>query len=133
MISVVTCRWETSQRTFCVSGSENGASPQKVSEVGSGLAPRARTHLRRALDRLGVSVHPKTFVAAVREDGLDTRDGPSFAADAVVWTTGFRAPELARAALDLAPEPLVLLVFGGSLGARSINLAILAILPELLA
>jgi UDP-N-acetylglucosamine--N-acetylmuramyl-(pentapeptide) pyrophosphoryl-undecaprenol N-acetylglucosamine transferase len=44
------------------------------------------------------------------------------------WT-----PELARAALDLAPEPPVLLVFGGSLGARSINLAILAILPELLA
>lgn len=67
-------------------------------DVGSGLASRSRTHLRRALDRLGVTVHPKTFVAAVREDGLDTRDGPSFAADAVVWTTGFRAPELARAA-----------------------------------
>ena len=67
-------------------------------DVGSGLAPRARTHLRRALDRLDVSVHPRTVVAAVREDGLDTREGASFAADAVVWTTGFRAPELARAA-----------------------------------
>ncbi|MEU2791770.1 FAD-dependent oxidoreductase [Streptomyces sp. NPDC007100] len=67
-------------------------------DVGAGLAPRARTHLRRALDRLGVSVHPQTVVAAVREDGLDTRDGTSFAADAVVWSTGFRAPELARAA-----------------------------------
>ncbi|MFF5705532.1 NAD(P)/FAD-dependent oxidoreductase [Streptomyces sp. NPDC012794] len=67
-------------------------------DVGLGLAPRARTHLRRALDRLGVSVHPKILVAAVRGDGLDTRDGASFAADAVVWTTGFQAPELARAA-----------------------------------
>ncbi|MEV0371056.1 FAD-dependent oxidoreductase [Streptomyces sp. NPDC050636] len=66
--------------------------------VGSGLAPRAQTHLLRALDRLDVSVHPKTVVAAVREDGLDTRDGAPFAADAVVWSTGFRAPELARAA-----------------------------------
>ncbi|MGW0548509.1 NAD(P)/FAD-dependent oxidoreductase [Streptomyces altiplanensis] len=65
--------------------------------VGSGLAPRARTHLRCALDRLGVSVHPKSVVATVRENGLDTRDGTSFDADAVVWTTGFRAPELARA------------------------------------
>ncbi|MER7399104.1 FAD-dependent oxidoreductase [Streptomyces sp. NPDC000151] len=69
-----------------------------AADAGSGLAPRARTHLRRALDRLGVSVHPKSVVAAVREDGLDTRDGASFAADAVVWTTGFQAPELARAA-----------------------------------
>ncbi|MFH8978781.1 NAD(P)/FAD-dependent oxidoreductase [Streptomyces sp. NPDC017890] len=67
-------------------------------DVGSGLAPRARTHLRRALDRLGVSVCPKTFVAAVRKDGLITRDGAPFAADTVVWTTGFRTSELARAA-----------------------------------
>ncbi|MGW7089132.1 NAD(P)/FAD-dependent oxidoreductase [Streptomyces sp. NPDC054871] len=67
-------------------------------DVGSGLTPRVRTHLRRALERLDVSLHPKTVVAAVREDGLDLRDGASFAADAVVWTTGFRAPELARAA-----------------------------------
>ncbi|GAA1544816.1 hypothetical protein GCM10009730_62390 [Streptomyces albidochromogenes] len=65
-------------------------------DVGSGLAPRARTHLRRALDRLGASVHPKTLVATVREGALDTRDGASFAADAVVWTTGFQVPEVAR-------------------------------------
>ncbi|MEU2562317.1 FAD-dependent oxidoreductase [Streptomyces longispororuber] len=67
-------------------------------DVGSGLAPRAQTYLRRALDRLGVSVHPQTPVKVVRPDGLDTRDGASFAADAVVWTTGFQAPELAREA-----------------------------------
>ncbi|MFB7506510.1 NAD(P)/FAD-dependent oxidoreductase [Streptomyces broussonetiae] len=67
-------------------------------DVGSGLAPRGRAHLLRALDRLGVSIHPETVVTAVREDGLGTRDGRSFTADAVVWTTGFRAPDLARAA-----------------------------------
>ena len=65
-------------------------------DIGSGLAPRGRTHLLRTLARLGVSIHPKTVVTAVKEDGLDTRDGRSFAADAVVWTTGFRAPDLAR-------------------------------------
>ncbi|MFJ2766262.1 NAD(P)/FAD-dependent oxidoreductase [Streptomyces sp. NPDC087300] len=67
-------------------------------DVGTGLAPRGRTHLRHALDRLGVSIRPKTVVTAVREDGLDTRDGRPCAADAVVWTTGFRAPDLAGAA-----------------------------------
>ncbi|MFH8609782.1 NAD(P)/FAD-dependent oxidoreductase [Streptomyces sp. NPDC018029] len=67
-------------------------------DVGPGLTPRARTHLRRALRRLDVSVHSGALVTAVREDGLDLRDGAPFAADAVVWTTGFRAPELARAA-----------------------------------
>lgn len=67
-------------------------------DVGAGLVPRAQNHVRRALDRLGVSVHPGTVVAAVRQDGLDTMDGASFAADAVVWSTGFRAPELARTA-----------------------------------
>ncbi|ATW50500.1 NAD(P)/FAD-dependent oxidoreductase [Streptomyces peucetius] len=67
-------------------------------DVGSGLTSRAQTHLRRALERLDVSLHPKTVVTAVRKDGLDIRDGAPFAADAVVWTTGFRAPELARMA-----------------------------------
>ncbi|WP_225102264.1 FAD-dependent oxidoreductase [Streptomyces sp. CoH27] len=70
----------------------------RADDLGSGLDPRGRTHLRRALDRLGVSIHPQTVVTTVREDGFDTRDGRTFAADAVVWTTGFRAPDLAREA-----------------------------------
>ncbi|WEO97591.1 FAD-dependent oxidoreductase [Streptomyces sp. FXJ1.172] len=67
-------------------------------DVGSRLAPRGRTHLRRALDRLGVSIHPKTVVMSVRDNGVDTLDGRAFAADAVVWSTGFRVPDLAREA-----------------------------------
>ncbi|MFI7316707.1 NAD(P)/FAD-dependent oxidoreductase [Streptomyces venezuelae] len=66
-------------------------------DVGSGLMPRARRHLRYALDRLGVAVHTKTAVAEVREAGLDTCDGVPFAAETVVWATGFRVPELAHA------------------------------------
>ncbi|KOV61039.1 NAD(P)/FAD-dependent oxidoreductase [Streptomyces sp. MMG1121] len=66
-------------------------------DVGSQLAPRGRIHLGRALDRLGVSIHPKTVVTSVRDNGVDTLDGRAFAADAVVWSTGFRAPDLARA------------------------------------
>ncbi len=38
----------------------------------------------------------------------------------------------ARHALDLQPDLSTLLVFGGSLGARSINRAVLAVLPQLL-
>lgn len=63
----------------------------------------------RATDRLVVTGHPA-------RQGL---------AD---WS-----PEDARTALDLAPQLPVLLVFGGSKGARSINRAVLAVLPQLLA
>jgi UDP-N-acetylglucosamine--N-acetylmuramyl-(pentapeptide) pyrophosphoryl-undecaprenol N-acetylglucosamine transferase len=42
-------------------------------------------------------------------------------------------PEKARQALELSADSPVLLVFGGSKGARSINRALLAVLPQLLA
>jgi len=42
-------------------------------------------------------------------------------------------PEAARQALGLAPDLPTLLVFGGSKGARSINQAVLGVLPDLLA
>ncbi|WP_234386348.1 FAD-dependent oxidoreductase [Streptomyces sp. ERV7] len=74
-------------------------------DVGAGLSPRARRHLRHALDRLGIGVHPNTAVTAVRPDGLATRDGASFAADAVVWTAGFRVPGPATTASSSSPAP----------------------------
>ncbi len=63
-----------------------------------------------------------------------------FAADKSVTVTGYPAradllawePEAARRALGLEPGLETLLVFGGSKGARSINRALLAALPDLL-
>ncbi|WP_069815983.1 NAD(P)/FAD-dependent oxidoreductase [Streptomyces sp. TP-A0874] len=68
------------------------------SEVGAGLAPRARQHLRSALDRLRITVHQHTRVAEVHPDAVRTEGGTAFAADATVWTTGFRAAALAEQA-----------------------------------
>ncbi|MFC8526587.1 NAD(P)/FAD-dependent oxidoreductase [Nocardia sp. NPDC057227] len=62
------------------------------------LAPRARAHVRRVLDRLGVEVRTDAKVTAVTAAGVRLADGTEVAADAVLWTTGFRVPPLAAAA-----------------------------------
>ncbi|MEU1372223.1 FAD-dependent oxidoreductase [Streptomyces triculaminicus] len=67
-------------------------------EPGARLSPRARRHLRRALDQLRVTVHAGTSVTEVRRDAVVDADGRSFATDAVIWTAGFRAPALAAEA-----------------------------------
>ncbi|MFD3513401.1 NAD(P)/FAD-dependent oxidoreductase [Streptomyces sp. NPDC058657] len=65
-------------------------------EIGTALSERARRHLRRALHRHGVELREHSRVSEVSEHGLVLADGSTLAADAVVWTTGFRVPELAR-------------------------------------
>ncbi|MEY9212167.1 FAD-dependent oxidoreductase [Thermobifida halotolerans] len=67
-------------------------------EAGTGLSPRGRRHLRRTLDRLGVRLHERVGVTEVRSDGVRLDDGTVLHADAVVWNTGFRVPDLAREA-----------------------------------
>ncbi|GHG54698.1 NAD(P)/FAD-dependent oxidoreductase [Streptomyces griseocarneus] len=67
-------------------------------DIGARLSPRARRHLLRALDRLRVTVHPGAPVTEVRENAVVDAEGRSFAADAVIWTAGFRAPALAAEA-----------------------------------
>lgn len=63
-------------------------------ELGDWLAPRARAHLRRVFDRLGIATVTAP-VARVRADGVVTADGDLLAADTTVWTTGFSVPGLA--------------------------------------
>ncbi|MDQ8707976.1 FAD-dependent oxidoreductase [Streptomyces sp. LHD-70] len=74
-------------------------------ELGAWLSPKARRHLRRAFDRLGVTVHEYTGVAAV-EPGraiADSAAGPSIPADVTVWSAGFAVhPIAASSGLEVA-------------------------------
>ncbi|GAQ51312.1 NAD(P)/FAD-dependent oxidoreductase [Streptomyces acidiscabies] len=58
-------------------------------ELGAGLSPKARRHLRRAFDRLGITVHEHTGIEAVEPDRAIAADGTSITADVTVWAAGF--------------------------------------------
>ncbi|MFI9428922.1 NAD(P)/FAD-dependent oxidoreductase [Streptomyces achromogenes] len=66
-------------------------------EPGAWLSPKARRHLRRAFDRLGVTVHEYTAVEAVEPARAITADGRSLPADVTVWSAGFAVHPLAGA------------------------------------
>ncbi|CAL9281262.1 NAD(P)/FAD-dependent oxidoreductase [Streptomyces sp. SudanB182_2057] len=66
-------------------------------EPGDWLAPKARRHLRRAFDRLGVTVHEHTAVEAVEPGRAIAADGTSLPADVTVWSAGFAVHPLADA------------------------------------
>ncbi|WP_256103615.1 NAD(P)/FAD-dependent oxidoreductase [Streptomyces sp. ODS05-4] len=71
--------------------------------LGDWLSGKGRAHLRKAVDRLGITVHEHTAVGAVAADAVTTADGRTIPADATVWTTGFAVHPLARAtALEVA-------------------------------
>lgn len=65
---------------------------------GTMLNERARQHLFKTFDRLGIEVLTDITVARVTQDGLLLGNGGHLAADAVVWTAGFAVPALAREA-----------------------------------
>lgn len=67
-------------------------------EPGVQWSPRARAHLRRVFDRLGVEVVTGAKVVEVDASGARLADGRHVTADAVAWTTGFRVTTLAREA-----------------------------------
>jgi NADH:ubiquinone reductase (H+-translocating) len=73
-------------------------------EPGATLSPRARAHLRRVFDRLGVEVRTGVTVAEVRPDAVVLGDGETVPTDLTVWTTGFSVPQLARRA-GIATDP----------------------------
>ncbi|MEV6305377.1 FAD-dependent oxidoreductase [Actinoplanes sp. NPDC051861] len=64
--------------------------------LGDYLSERARDHLHRVIDRLGVQVSENAAVVKADAGGLVLADGSRADADAVAWTAGFRVPGLAR-------------------------------------
>ena len=66
-------------------------------ELGAPLSAGARGHLRRACDRLGVTVLEHTTVEAVEATRVLCADGTVLASDATVWTAGFAVHPIAAA------------------------------------
>lgn len=72
-------------------------------EPGAWLSPSARRHLRRAFDRLGVTVHEDASIQAVEPTRAIAADGRSIAADVTVWSAGFAVhPVAAASGLEVA-------------------------------
>lgn len=67
-------------------------------ELGAWLSPKARRHLRRAFDRLGVTVHEHTGIEAVEPTRAIAADGTSIPAEVTVWSAGFAVHPIAAAA-----------------------------------
>ncbi|MFF3221948.1 NAD(P)/FAD-dependent oxidoreductase [Nocardia suismassiliense] len=65
-------------------------------EPGAWLSPRARKHIRRVLERLGVEIRSDAKVLEVTAAGVRLADGTLIEAAATVWTAGFAVPDLAR-------------------------------------
>ncbi|MFB4313893.1 NAD(P)/FAD-dependent oxidoreductase [Actinomadura sp. 21ATH] len=66
-------------------------------ELGARLSAGARGHLRRACNRLGVTVVEHTSVEAVDATRVLCADGTVLASDATVWTAGFAVDPIAAA------------------------------------
>jgi len=66
-------------------------------ELGARLSAGARGHLRRACDRLGITVWEHTEVEAVEAARVLCADGTALASDATVWTAGFAVDPIAAA------------------------------------
>jgi len=67
-------------------------------ELGARLSAGARSHLREACDRLGITVWEHTSVEAVEATRVLCADGTTLASDATVWTAGFTVGPIAAAA-----------------------------------
>ncbi len=65
--------------------------------LGAPLSAGARSHLRRACDRLGIAVLEHTSVEAVEARRVLCADGTALASDATVWTAGFVVNPIAAA------------------------------------
>ena len=66
-------------------------------ELGARLSAGARSHLRQACDRLGITVLEHTSVEAVEATRVLCADGTALASDATVWAAGFAVDPIAAA------------------------------------
>ncbi|MCT2591526.1 FAD-dependent oxidoreductase [Streptomyces sp. N2-109] len=66
-------------------------------ELGARLSAGARSHLRQACHRLGITVLEHTSVEAVEATRVLCADGSALASDATVWTAGFTVNPIAAA------------------------------------
>ncbi|KUL24575.1 NAD(P)/FAD-dependent oxidoreductase [Streptomyces regalis] len=66
-------------------------------KLGAPLSAGARSHLRRACDRLGITVLEHTTVEAVEATRVLCADGTALDCDATVWTAGFAVSPIAAA------------------------------------
>ncbi|TCC11820.1 NAD(P)/FAD-dependent oxidoreductase [Kribbella soli] len=66
-------------------------------ELGDWLSPKGRRHLRKVLDRLGITVHEKAAVTRVDADQLTTAEGGAIPAAVTVWTAGFAVHPIVEA------------------------------------
>ncbi|WP_306369295.1 NAD(P)/FAD-dependent oxidoreductase [Nocardiopsis sp. CC223A] len=63
--------------------------------VAAGVGAGGRAHVLKVLERLNVSVHEHTRVAAVEADHVKLEDGDLLESDLTVWNAGFGVPPLA--------------------------------------
>ncbi|GAA1382615.1 NAD(P)/FAD-dependent oxidoreductase [Catellatospora chokoriensis] len=66
-------------------------------ELGARLSAGARSHLRQACDRLGITVLEHASVESVEATRVLCADGTVLASDATVWTAGFAVNPIAAA------------------------------------
>ncbi|MFE1908993.1 NAD(P)/FAD-dependent oxidoreductase [Streptomyces gardneri] len=65
--------------------------------LGDWLSEKGRAHLRKVVDKLGITVHEHAAVDAVEADRVTIADGRTVPADVTVWTTGFAVRPIAGA------------------------------------
>jgi NADH dehydrogenase FAD-containing subunit len=65
--------------------------------LGDWLSEKGRAHLRKVVDRLGITVHEHVTVTAVEADAVTAADGRTVPAEVTVWTTGFAVHPIAQA------------------------------------
>ena len=65
--------------------------------LGDWLSEKGQGHLRKTVDRLGITVHENTGITAVEPGAAVTAEGRTIPAQVTVWTAGFAVHPIAAA------------------------------------